>query len=127
MWNSARGGKGGRTPASTQLKDAQWAMWKNPQNLTDKQKPTLASIQATNKPLYRTYLLKEQFRQVIAVKGADGRLLLQGWLRCASRSKLAPFVKLAHAIRRHLPAIHNMLDSGLPNARIEATTSTYGC
>lgn len=120
VWNTARGGKGARTEASKTLKGARWALWKNPQNLTDKQKTTLAAIQATNRPLYRAYLLKEQFRQVIAVKGEPGRLLLQGWLRWASRSKLAPFVKLARSIRRHLPAIHNMLDSGLSNARIEA-------
>ncbi|TWH65234.1 ISL3 family transposase [Micromonospora olivasterospora] len=120
VWNTARGGKGGRTEASKTLKDARWALWKNPPNLTDKQKATLATIQATNRPLYRAYLLKEQFREIIAVKGADGRLLLQAWLRWASRSKLAPFVKLAKTIRRHLPAIHNMLDSGLSNARIEA-------
>lgn len=120
VWNTARGGRGGRTEASKTLKGARWALWKNPQNLTDKQKTTLAEIQATNRPLYRAYLLKEQFRQVIAVKGEPGRLLLQGWLRWASRSKLAPFVKLARSIRRHLPAIHNMLDSGLSNARIEA-------
>ncbi|MEU5940961.1 ISL3 family transposase [Micromonospora sp. NPDC047548] len=120
VWNTARGGKGRATEQSRQLKDARWALWKNPPNLTDKQKVTLASIQATNKPLYRAYLLKEQFRQIIAVKGADGKLLLQGWLRWASRSKLPPFVKLARSIRRHLPTIHNMLDSGLSNARVEA-------
>lgn len=120
VWNSARGGKGGRTEKSKTLKGARWALWRNPENLTDKQKATLASIQQTNRPLYRAYLLKEQFREIIAVKGADGRLLLKAWLRWASRSKLAPFVKLAKAIRRHLPAIHNMLDSGLSNARIEA-------
>ncbi|WTD61934.1 ISL3 family transposase [Micromonospora sp. NBC_01638] len=120
LWNRLRGGKGGRTHASATLKDARWAVWKNPENLTDKQKATLASIQATNRPLYRAYLLKEQFREVIAVKGEPGRLLLQGWLHWASRSKLTPFVKLSRTIRRHLPAIHNMLDSGLSNARIEA-------
>jgi transposase len=120
VWNTARGGKGGRTEASVTLKGARWALWKNPQNLTDSQQATLASIQATNQPLYRAYLLKEQFREVFAVKGHAGRLLLQGWLRWAARSKLAPFVKLARAIRRHLPEIHNTLDHGLSNARIEA-------
>ena len=120
VWNTARGGKGGRTGASAQIKGARWALWRNPEDLTDKQKTTLASIQQTNRPLYRAYLLKEQFRQVIAIKGETGRLLLQGWLRSACRWKLDPFVKLARAIRRHLPAIHNMLDSGLSNARIEA-------
>ena len=120
VWNNARGGKGGRTDASRQLKGARWALWKNPANLSDTQKATLASIQATNRPLYRAYLLKEQFREVFAVKGEPGRLLLQGWLRWAARSKLAPFVKLAKAIRKHLPEIHNTLDSGLSNARVEA-------
>lgn len=120
VWNTARGGKGHRNPQSRQLKGARWALWKNPEHLTDKQQATLASIQATNKPLYRAYLLKEQFRQIIAVKGSDGKLLLAAWLRWAARSKLAPFTKLAEAIRRHLPTIHNMLDSGLSNARIEA-------
>ncbi|MEU0157251.1 transposase [Micromonospora fulviviridis] len=42
------------SPASS--KTARWALWKNQPNLTDKQKATLASIQATNKPLYRAYL-----------------------------------------------------------------------
>lgn len=120
MWNQLRGGTGGRSEASAQLKSARWALWKNPEHLSDKQKTSLASIQQTNRPLYRAYLLKEQFRQAIAVKGEPGKLLLQGWLRWASRSKLAPFVKLARAIRKHLPKIHNMLASGLSNARIEA-------
>jgi transposase len=120
VWNTVRGGKGHRTGESQQIKGARWALWRNPEDLSERQKATLASIQATNKPLYRAYLLKEQFRQVIAVKGEPGKLLLAGWLRWASRSKLEPFVKAARAIRRHLPAIHNMLDSGLSNARIEA-------
>ena len=87
VWNTARGGKGHRTERSHQLKGARWALWRNPENLSDKQKATLASIQATNKPLYRAYLLKEQFRQVIAVKGEPGKLLLAGWLRWASRRR----------------------------------------
>jgi transposase len=120
VWNSARGGKGGRTERSTALKGARWALWKNPEHLTDTQHATLATIQATNRPLYRAYLLKEQFREVFTVKGQAGRLLLAGWLRWASRSKLAPFVKLARAIRKHLPEIHNTLDYGLSNARVEA-------
>lgn len=125
VWNTARGGIGGRTEASAMLKGARWALWKTPEKLTDSQQATLAAIQQTNKPLYRAYLLKEQLREIVAVKGEDGKRLLAAWLRWAGRSKLAPFVTLATTIRRHLTAIHNMLDTGLSNARTEASNTQF--
>jgi len=123
LWNTARGGVGGRTDTSVRLKGARWALWKNPDRLSERQQHTLAAIQATNRPLYRAYLLKEQLRQIVAVKGSHGKLLLQAWLRWASRCRLDPFVKLARTIRAHLTAIHNMLDSALSNALIEANNT----
>jgi transposase len=123
VWNTARGGRGRRTTASAALKNARWALWKNPDKLTDTQRATLAFIQHTNKPLYRAYLLKEQLREIVAVKGSDGKLLLAAWIRWATRSRLTPFIKLAATIRRHLHEIHNMLDWGLSNARIEANNT----
>jgi transposase len=123
VWNAARGGKGKRTNASAALKGARWALWKNPDRLTDAQRQTLATIQRDNKPLYRAYLLKEQLREIVAVKGEDGKLLLGAWLRWAAHSRLAPFAKLAATIRAHLPQIHNMLDWGLSNARVEANNT----
>ena len=71
----------------------------------------------------RAYLLKEQFREVFKVKGEPGRLLLKAWLMWASRSKIPAFVKVARKIRRHLHEIGNTLDSGLSNARSEATNT----
>jgi len=123
VWNTARGGKGRRTNTSVALKGARWALRRNPDRLSESQRATLATIQATNKPLYRAYLLKEQLREIVAVKADDGKLLLAHWLRWAARSRLPAFVKLAATIRRHLPAIHNMLDWGLSNARVEANNT----
>jgi transposase len=123
VWNSLRGGKGGATEESKAFKGARWALRKNPDRLSDKQKATLASIQTTNRPLYRAYLLKEQFRELIKIKGEDGKLLLAAWLRWAGRSKIPAMAKVAKKIRRHLPELHNTLDSGLSNARVEATNT----
>lgn len=123
VWNSLRGGKGGATEESKAFKGARWALRKNPDRLSDTQKATLASIQTTNRPLYRAYLLKEQFRELIKIKGEDGKLLLAAWLRWAARSKIPSMVKVAKKIRRHLPELHNTLDSGLSNARVEATNT----
>jgi transposase len=50
VWNAARGGKGGRTRRSVALKGARWALWRNPENLTEDQRFTLAFIQITTNP-----------------------------------------------------------------------------
>jgi transposase len=123
VWNTARGGPGRRTRQSTLLKGARWALWRNPNTLSDQQRRTLAYIQIINKPLYRAYLLKEEFRQVFALRGRAGKNLLQAWLAWAARCRIDPFVRLAKRIRHHLPAIHATLDSGLSNARIEANNT----
>jgi transposase len=65
----------------------------------------LAFIQITNKPLYRAYLLKEQFREVFAIGGRPGKQLLGAWLTWAARCRIDAFLRLAKRIRRHLPGI----------------------
>jgi len=51
MAADTRGGRGGRTRRSVALKGARWALWRNPDTLTEDQRSTLAFIQITNKPL----------------------------------------------------------------------------
>ena len=92
-------------------------------NLTGAQRTTIAIIAKVNQPLYRAYLLKEQLREVFAVKGKPGRVLLAGWLSWARRSRIPEFVTLAKTITRYLPLIHNTLNTGLGNARSEATNT----
>ena len=62
VWNEAR--RAGEIAAAKDLKGARYALWKNPENLTDRQHAKLSSIQKTNARLYRAYLLKEQLRQI---------------------------------------------------------------
>lgn len=49
-------------------------------DLTARQQAKLAMIRATNKPLYRAYLLKEQLRAVFGAGGAERFALLDAWL-----------------------------------------------
>jgi transposase len=60
VWNAAR--RGGQTAVARDLKDARFALWKNPEDLTHRQQAKLATIEKTNQPLYRASLLKEQLR-----------------------------------------------------------------
>jgi transposase len=78
VWNEAR--KAGETVAARDLKGARYALWKNPENLTDRQAAKLSSIQKTNARLYRAYLLKEQLRQIYRLPAAAADTLLDEWI-----------------------------------------------
>jgi transposase len=103
------------------LKDARYALWKNPEDLTERQQAKLAMIQDTNKPLYRAYLLKEQLRAVFKPGGPERIRLLDAWLAWAARSRLTPFVELARTLRARRTEIAHALAHKLTNARIEST------
>lgn len=118
VWNTAR--RAGMSAHATELKNSRYALWKNPEDLTENQQAKLSLIQTTNKPLYRAYLLKEQLRQVFAPGGAERITLLDKWLAWACRSKLEPFVKLARTLRARRGDIANALTFKLTNARVES-------
>lgn len=111
------------TRAGIRDRHAMWAVRKNPADLTGEQRTSLAVIADTNAALYRSYLLKEQLREVFRAKGPSGRQLLAGWLSWASHSRIPEFVTLARTIRRYRDLIWNTLDHGLSNAKSEATNT----
>ena len=123
VWNDAR--RSGDPQAATWYKNARYAVWKNPENLTGRQAAKLAEIQHKNRRLYRAYLLKEQLRAVFQADDADTAVvILKSWLAWASRSRLPSFVKLAKTIRAHRKGIEATLRLRLTNARIEAVNTT---
>ncbi|MGI8801348.1 MAG: transposase [Solirubrobacteraceae bacterium] len=80
----------------------------------------LATIQKTNQPLYRAYLLQEQLRQIYRLPAAAATALLDGWLKWARRSRLAPFQKLARTITAQRAGVTAAIEHGLSSARVEA-------
>ncbi|HEY5195474.1 MAG TPA: transposase, partial [Solirubrobacteraceae bacterium] len=97
-----------------------FALWKNPEDLTQQQTRRLAEIQKTNEPLYRAYLLKEQLRQIYREPPDAATGLLDSWLAWARRCRLKPFVKLAKTITQQRAGIQAAIEHGLSNARVEA-------
>lgn len=49
--------RAGETGRANDLKGARYALWKDPTDLTERQRTKLAWIARTNAPLYRAYLL----------------------------------------------------------------------
>ncbi len=120
-WNEAR--RGGMKAHARDLKGARYALWKNPEDLTARQAAKLAWVAKVNGRLYRAYLLKEQFREIVKVKGVRALLMLERWLDWAARCRITAFVKLGRRIRKNLPGIEAALLNDLSNALIESTNT----
>ncbi|MCA1678641.1 MAG: ISL3 family transposase [Actinobacteria bacterium] len=118
VWNDAR--RAGEVAAATDLKGARYALWKNPENLTDRQRVKLADVQKTNQRLYRAYLLKEQLRQIYRLPAKAAIAMLDGWIKWARRCRLPEFVKLAKTITAQRAGIVAAIENDLSNARVEA-------
>ncbi len=90
VWNDAR--RAGATDHAQDLKGARYALWKNPERLTDRQRRKLAWVATLNGPLYRAYLLKEELRLVFQLRGDAALEMLKGWLAWACRCRIPAFV-----------------------------------
>ena len=120
-WNTAR--RGGMSGHARDLKHARFALWKNPEDLTARQHAKLAWIAKVNGLLYRAYLLKEQLRMALRIKGPLAMVMLTDWCEWAQRSRIPAFVELGRRIRRHWDGIAAAMAHGLSNALIESTNT----
>jgi transposase len=113
-------GAGRGTDEAAALKRSRWALQKNPWNLEPLEREKLATLQRTNKRLYRGYLLKETLAAILDRRQANvARDKLLEWCRWAARSRLEPFAKVGRTIRAHLDGIVAYVATGLSNGRVE--------
>lgn len=120
-WHSLR--HGGWPGPARHMKHTRWALLKNPNNLSSKQKRSLSSLQLFNKRLYRAYLLKEQLRLVFQAPAQDGEELLEAWLVWARRCQIPEMVAVAKSVTKNRAGILAALKHRVSNARIEATNT----
>ncbi len=121
VWNAFR--RSGEGVHAADLKGARFALWKNPEHLTDRQRVQLAWVASVNERLYRAYLLKEELRLVFRIKGPRATVLLEAWLAWARRCRIPAFVALARKVARHRGAIDDALVHGLSNGLVESVNT----
>jgi transposase len=132
-WNQAKGrrttrglglARQGRSTGDAQhISKSRYALWKNPGDLTGRQRHQLDWIAKTDPRLWRAYLLKEGLRYAFAVKGEAGKQALDRWASWARRSRIPAFVHLQRRIAVHRAAIDVALDTGLSQGLIESTNN----
>ncbi len=126
-WNAARGGRGAATQESKALKRARWALWRNPQDLTEAQQTKLNWIARTHPRIHRAWALKEGLRTVfvLARQGFKqaAKQALDRWLSWARRCRIPAFVALARRVTAHRDAIHVSIDHDLSNGLVESVNT----
>jgi transposase len=126
-WNAARGGKGGATDESKALKKARWALWRNPEDLTQAQQAKLTWIARTHPRVHRAWALKEGLRMVFTLARHGfkqaAKDALHRWLSWARRCRIPAFVDLQRRVAAHAPAIHISIDHDLSNGLVESVNT----
>jgi len=108
------------TPEGKAIKKTRFVLQKRPWRLNLDEEERLSAVQRTNQALYRAYLLKESLATVFDEPVVEiARERLRQWMAWATRSRLAPFRKVARTLRRHLDGVLGYVATGLSNARAE--------
>jgi transposase len=110
----------GNSDQAATLGRGMWALRKDYRKLSPGQRGSLAVIAADYKQMYKGYLIKEQLREAIKVKGEDGKRLLRGMIAWAHRCRIPEFKKLAMTLSWMRDLIDHTLDGGPSNGRAEA-------
>jgi len=108
------------------LKGSRWALLKAPDNLRDEERVRLSAVAGLNARVYRAYLLKEELRALYRCGPKPAGEHLRSWLAWASRSHLAPFVKLGRTLREHREGILAAIRLRLSNGRMEGLNNKIG-
>uniref|UniRef100_UPI0009F83AB8 transposase n=1 Tax=Jiangella muralis TaxID=702383 RepID=UPI0009F83AB8 len=111
------------TGRASALKTTRYALWKNPENLTDNQRAKLAWIAKTDPRLYRAYLLKEALRVIFQLPHPQASHALDRWVSWARRSRIEPFVALQRRITKHRDTILAAIEHGLSNGLVESVNT----
>lgn len=111
------------TGVARELRDARYALWKNPEDLTERQQQRLDWIAATHPLLWEAYRLKEGLRLLLKLRGPAGLKALQQWLTWASKCDVEQFRHLAVRITAIRTRIEATLIHGLSNALVESVNT----
>ena len=101
-----------------------WAVLKRPANLTEAQSDVLSKLEKYNSPLFKAYLLKEQFfSNYVKQPVEQAKLWLTAWIKEARATGLNGLISFCNTLERHFEYILNYFHSGITSAAIEGVNN----
>lgn len=105
---------------AARLKNSRYALWKNPEDLTEKQQIKLGWVVQTDSALGRAYYLKGGLRTLFKLPHKEAGEAFDRSVSWARRSRIQSFVKLQRSIVKHRSSILASIEHGLSNGRVES-------
>jgi len=106
---------------ASEIKGSSYALYKNPENLTELQQLKLEKIADSNPALFRAYQRKEELRAILKVKDpCIARDALSKWCTSTRRSHDPHIKELGKKVTRHEAHILNTIQYGVTSAQVEA-------
>jgi len=103
------------------LKMSRYALLKNQENLTDKQKEKFDLIKDSNLHVAKAWHIKENFKSLFDIthNDTDARDMIKTWAKDAISQGISEVNKVVNMFTRHLNGIANALISSFSNAMAE--------
>ena len=103
------------------IKGSRYALVKNPEDLTERQRGKLAELRRAGGHLFRAWDLKEDLRAVFRADGAaEAEALLDAWLHAAAYCRIRPVVEVEKKVRRRRADVIAAVELGIGNGRVES-------
>ncbi len=102
------------------IKGSRWMLLKNPENLKDTEKPRLEELLATNEPLAKVYILKDELKVLWTYTDRSAMAdALDEWCAKALDAKLPPLNGVCRLLQRHRDGILNHATYQIHTSKLE--------
>lgn len=102
-----------------ELKNTRYALLKNPENLTEKQRIHFEAIAVANYEVSKAWQVRENFRDLFSSGKLFARLLFNRWAMDANQRKIKEIDKVVEMFNNHISGVINALLTNLTNAIAE--------
>lgn len=101
------------------LKRSRYALLKNPENLTEKQRIKFEAIESANYQVAKAWQVRENFKDLFASAPSEAFGLFCEWADNASQKQVKEITKVVDMFKRHVTGITEALINPLSNAKAE--------
>lgn len=106
------------------IKGSRYLLYKNDENLTDKQRPKLERLLEVNQQIHTAYLLRDELKEIWTLRSPWAvRQALGAWCELARESDLGPLERFADSLRRHRRGIVAHARYPIGTGRLEGTNN----
>ncbi len=103
-----------------ELKESRYALLKNEENLTEKQRIKFEEIRAANFEVSRAWQAREDFKAVFKnASFEESEAIFKNWKEAVKESGIAEIIKVAEMFGNHLRGVLNAMTSNVSNAMAE--------